>query len=516
MNGSPLQLLEFLILAVCVAFGLRLALKPPVWREFRANYGIGVIALAVSIALASIALWASFRWPLIRHTLILAAALLLFFAWWRARPDYKRKMRWPPGSLGIGHSLDAIDDRDFYRSQSKRFGPVFKMSQFGRPVVCLLGLERGQRFLIEHRPSLAGASLPFNELIPSGFLRYMHAESHKAIAPLFRASFSTIALQQFESTIRDNFNRTLSSFARDSQRLPHGVNPGPYVDRAVFESLAYVLYGLAPADPRVVALHQLIADLSKGPRGGVGWRRRNRARLEEINSIMRQIQLGWPAEQHPSPSALRSLIEAQADAIENPVFAWNFIMISRNAFGDLRGLINWILKMCCDHPWALDDVRQWLDADPSSLQPNSDPAEWIVKETLRLEQSEYLYRKTAQRLEFEGFVVPKGWLVRLLIQESHRDPAVFPEPDRFDPGRFAHRNYTRAEYSPFGADAHGCMGFRLAGLLGQSFVKELANYDCSVLCDGPLERGSRHHHHWRPSSRLRLVLTQRAGPKFKA
>jgi len=230
---------------------------------------------------------------------------------------------------------------------------------------------------------------------------------------------------------------------------------------------------------------------------------------------MRDIQRGWPVEQNDVPSALRSLTDARADAIENKVLAWNFIMIIRNAFGDLRGLMNWILKMCCDHPWALDDVRQWLNADRGSLRPDIDPAECIVKETLRLEQSEYLYRKTVKPLEFEGFVVPEGWLVRLLIQESHRDPAVFPEPDRFNPGRFANRIYTRAEYSPFGADAHGCMGFRLAGLLGQSFVKELADYDCTVISDGPLERGSRHHHHWRPSSRMRLLLTRRNGPGIK-
>jgi cytochrome P450 len=130
-------------------------------------------------------------------------------------------------------------------------------------------------------------------------------------------------------------------------------------------------------------------------------------------------------------------------------------------------------------------------------------------ETLRLEQSEYLYRKVARSVEFEGFVLPRGWLIRLLIQESHRDPAVFSDPERFDPERFARRKYTRSEYSPFGADAHGCMGYRLAHLLGKALVDELAGYDCRVVSDGPVERGNRHRHHWQPSSNLRVVMTPR-------
>ena len=107
-------------------------------------------------------------------------------------------------------------------------------------------------------------------------------------------------------------------------------------------------------------------------------------------------------------------------------------------------------------------------------------------------------------------VLPAGWLVRLLIQESHLAATSFPDPERFDPDRFAQRTYSRTEYSPFGADAHGCMGSQLAHLLGRILVEELARgYEWRVVSDGPLERGNRHRLHWRPSSRLRVVMTTR-------
>ena len=53
----------------------------------------------------------------------------------------------------------------------------------------------------------------------------------------------------------------------------------------------------------------------------------------------------------------------------------------------------------------------------------------IVQETLRLEQSESRYRRATADLELDGFRIPKDWLVRMCIRESHQDESVFPERD---------------------------------------------------------------------------------------
>ncbi|MBK6805586.1 MAG: cytochrome P450 [Betaproteobacteria bacterium] len=86
-------------------------------------------------------------------------------------------------------------------------------------------------------------------------------------------------------------------------------------------------------------------------------------------------------------------------------------------------------------------------------------------ETLRLEQSEFLYRRVAKPFEVDGYTVPAGWILRLCVNEAHRDPAVFEDPDRFDPG-LRDRAWSRNEYSPFGGHTHGCMGAHLAHFLG--------------------------------------------------
>jgi cytochrome P450 len=179
----------------------------------------------------------------------------------------------------------------------------------------------------------------------------------------------------------------------------------------------------------------------------------------------------------------------------------------------VTGLADWILHFATGTPEALDAVRAVgrTAGGPRFALP-VDPATAIVMETLRLEQSEYLYRRVARPFAFDGHRFPAGWIVRVCVNESHRDPATFPDPDRFDPQRFRTRAYSRLEYSPFGMPPHGCMGAHVAHFLGRLVVEELAlGYAWTVVRDGPPERGSRHRDHWRPSAQRRVVLRARAG-----
>jgi cytochrome P450 len=134
----------------------------------------------------------------------------------------------------------------------------------------------------------------------------------------------------------------------------------------------------------------------------------------------------------------------------------------------------------------------------------------VVLETLRLEQSEHLYRVATREIEHRGFVIPRGWLVRLCVRESHRDPAVFENPEAFDPDRFLRRTYTRREYSPFGAGLrHTCLGEGLTRLVGHVFVEEVASaYTWRTVTDGAYEYSA--WRHWRPSSRWRVLATSTA------
>ena len=130
-----------------------------------------------------------------------------------------------------------------------------------------------------------------------------------------------------------------------------------------------------------------------------------------------------------------------------------------------------------------------------------DLARRIVMETLRLAQSEYINRRVLRPFEIDGYRVPQDWWLRVCVNESHRDPAVFANPGAFDPDRFAHCRYTTAEYAPFGMFEHSCLGVQATHALAGAFVREYCELDWTLCRDAEPEFDG---FHWMPSRQLRI------------
>ena len=499
-----------MVLAAVVQVG-RIVVKPAVRRELVARPILSGVAIGTTLVVAAFWIGAVRRWPSLLLASGAVAGIGLIGFWWRARPDYGRQRGWPRGSLGNGESFDAIESRTFYRDRAQRYGPIFKTSQFGRPVACLVGLGAARELLHGHPAHLAGATLPYNRLIPKGTLRYMTPEDHRREAVAFRSAMTGVDLSAGERVVRDSCCRMLAAWATASK--PHGVGPLGHLRNWVDHALGVVFFGVEPADPMsaklVAAQHALAIDRM----GEWGWSRRTEAAFEAATALLRAVagdRAGRPDQ--PTDSILSGLLAAAPAALDDPTRARNLFLAYRISTADVAGLLDWVLAQLTDAPEWIRAVRaqSGTAGGPTGSQP-TDLASRVVLETLRLEQSEYLYRRVTRPIELAGATIPAGWLVRICVQESHRDPAIYPNPDRFDPDRFLGRVFGRSEYSPFGADNHGCLGAMVALFLGRIFVEELCHgYDWQLAQDGPPERGTRHRHHWRPSSQRRFVLSRLA------
>ncbi len=95
---------------------------------------------------------------------------------------------------------------------------------------------------------------------------------------------------------------------------------------------------------------------------------------------------------------------------------------------------------------------QWerLRKDPSLM-------ETAVDETLRYDSAAHAsVRMTLEDAEISGVRIPKGAVVAAINGSANRDPAAFPDPDRFDVARKENRHVT------FGFGVHRCLGATLA------------------------------------------------------
>jgi cytochrome P450 len=506
--GAGLErLLEALVVAAVAWHALRILVKPAVRTELaRHPRALAAAGLVGAVALG-VWVWVASGSALVRRGSVGLATAGMLVAAWRARPGYGVRGGLPPGSLGLAHGLDAIDQRDFYLREAERHGPVFKSNQFGRPVLCILGLDRGRELVMRHARHLEAATLPYTRLIPKGALRFMEGRDHRELASLFRPSIAAADLGAAEAQARRAFAEELSRLADASARQQGaGADVREAVEPALFRCLVRILFGLDADGADAGEIRRWTEHLDFGGSGGKAWRDEVQAALDGVTRTL-QHAAADPASPIDPTSALGRILAAEPGALEDRTVAGNLILIFRMSQADTAGFLVWMAKMLSDHPVWRERLRAAgrTAGPPPTREP--DLGTRLVMETLRLEQSEYLYRKAAETFEFAGFRVPKGWLIRICVQESHRSPDVFEDPTRFDPDRFAGGAPTRSEYAPLGIDTHGCMGTAIIHFLGRIFAEELAlGFDWDVVGDGPLERGPRHWLHWRPSSRFRISL----------
>jgi cytochrome P450 len=88
--------------------------------------------------------------------------------------------------------------------------------------------------------------------------------------------------------------------------------------------------------------------------------------------------------------------------------------------------------------------------------------EMVVREAMRLyPPAPGFAREPIEDVVLGGYAVPKGSLVSVNTYALHRDPRFFPDPDRFDPERFApgwEERIPRYAYLPFGGGPRVCIG----------------------------------------------------------
>jgi cytochrome P450 len=137
------------------------------------------------------------------------------------------------------------------------------------------------------------------------------------------------------------------------------------------------------------------------------------------------------------------------------------------------------------HPVILNHLRNEPDLIPAT-----------VEELLRYEPPVHFLpnRTTLDEITIAGTTIPKGVLVTLALAAGNRDPARFPDPDRFDPERRDN------QHLGFGSGIHICFGAALARMETQialtEFVRRLSQprlvVDPPPYRPSPLLRGPEH------------------------
>jgi cytochrome P450 len=113
----------------------------------------------------------------------------------------------------------------------------------------------------------------------------------------------------------------------------------------------------------------------------------------------------------------------------------------------------------------------------------------VIKESLRLAAPvPVVMRRTVRDTDLLGHHLPAGQLVMVAGAVNHHDPAIWTDPDVFDPERFAEpRREDRAHrdaWIPFGGGVHKCLGMLFGSLEVTAILHELLRHHRITVAPG--------------------------------
>jgi cytochrome P450 len=176
--------------------------------------------------------------------------------------------------------------------------------------------------------------------------------------------------------------------------------------------------------------------------------------------------------------------------------------------------LTWSLALLSAYPRARQRVEDEVDAVLGDGPADPEKLPWttaVISEAMRLYPPAWTLERTAiADDDVCGTPVPAGSMVAVLPYLIHRNPAVWPNPAGFDPGRFLPGAPDRHRYAfiPFGGGKRGCIGAGFARLEAVLILARLCRHYRLDLADPALPR-PRGFVTLRPAGPVRMHLTRR-------
>ncbi|KAL3270267.1 hypothetical protein HHI36_009320 [Cryptolaemus montrouzieri] len=138
--------------------------------------------------------------------------------------------------------------------------------------------------------------------------------------------------------------------------------------------------------------------------------------------------------------------------------------------------LSFCLMLIANHPAIQEEIYQEIK---SVLENRKTPTysdlqkmeylERCIKESLRLYPSVYFISRITDEdaVLHSGLMCPEGTTINIQIFDVHRNPEIYPDPEKFDPDRFLPDNCQNRHpfaYIPFSAGPRNCIGQRFAML----------------------------------------------------
>ncbi|MGJ3649488.1 cytochrome P450 [Sphingomonas sp. GlSt437] len=396
-----------------------------------------------------------------------------------------------PGETGwpvVGNTFPLLaDPTGFGRRMIATYGKVFRNNAFGSHGVSLIGPEANELVLFDREKifsSEQGWGPTLNLLFPRG-LMLMDFEAHRADRRTLSVAFKPEPMRHYAERLNAGIAREVASW---------GNRPMPFykaIKQLSLDLAADCFLGM-PLGPEADRINQAFVDEVqasvapiRSPLPGTKMGKGAAARAYLVGLFKREIPARRTGDGQDFFSIFCRATDEQGQPLSDQAIAdhMNFLMMA--AHDTITSSATSLVMMLGRHPEWQEKLREevlalGLNDDEGPAYGQLDKMEltlWAFREALRLVPPvPSIPRRALKEFEFGGYRIPAGTQVGLSVGYTHKMPEIWPDPETFDPLRFAPENAKgRHKYAwvPFGGGAHMCLGLHFAEMQVRILIAQL-------------------------------------------
>ncbi|MBA2364003.1 MAG: cytochrome P450 [Chloroflexia bacterium] len=429
--------------------------------------------------------------------------------------------RYPPGPTkrlsGESTSASRRDSTSLLMQMAREYGDVVAFKLGRQDVVLLNHPDYVKDVLVtRHKQFIKGAPLQRAKRLLGEGLLTSEGDYHLQQRRLAQPAFHRARIAAFAQAISEHAARTGSRWrdgatvdmADEMMRLTLGV-----VSKTLFDAdLEAEADELAQAFAEALEYYNLVMWTPEATE------RFARVRHQLDTLVYRLVderqQSGWDR------GDLLSMLLA-GDNMTNEQLRDELMTIFVAGHETVANALTWTWYLLSQHPEADAQMHGELRAVLGGRQPDYDDlgrltyTRQVFSESMRLYPPGWVIGRTSlSDYEVGGYIVPAGTVVLVSQYVMHRDPRYYPDPERFDPGRWTEEAVSsrpKYAYFPFGGGIRQCIGESMAWMEGVLVMATLAQDWRSRLLDGhPVE--TRPLVTLRPRHGMKMTLKRRAEP----
>ena len=396
----------------------------------------------------------------------------------------------PPGETGLpflGETFKFLLDRNFAQKKQAKHGNIYKTNFFGGNTVVMIGADANE-FLFRNENKYVVSTWPKSTRILLGqkSLAVSEGNFHTSRRKLMAQAFQPRALDSYLPTMEKITNQYVDKWLKMESLTWY-----PELRDYTFDIACSLLISIENASQTPLreyfetwcqGLFRLPINLPWTNFGKASkCRKKLLAEIEKIVIDRKKQQNG------DNSDALGILLNAKDEDGNSLTLEELKDQILLLLFAGHETLTSAIASFCllmAQHPDVLEKVKQ--EQEELNLRENFTREdlkkmtylEQVLKEVLRfIPPVGGGFRKVIQGFEYQGYYIPENWTIQYQILQTHKEPDVFPEHQKFDPDRFSPENMADKQktfgYVPFGGGLRECLGKEFARLEMRIFASLL-------------------------------------------